>query len=218
MRNIRLVFNYENEFYGFSGLQMGRTTICFTADHLETLSYLLLSNPSYFLKVDFQDVYNFFGETAIDRDFLDAWEFEFETLKNDFLFNEEFSSKIKLPRRTEECFEFWQSLHLKENPVYYVSAITASWGLIGWSEAAKDLAFHWKMKRETPFFQFTTLLDALIYKDSLPEKFEAFKYIYVVLGNNLDFEHLGSLPNATSDFLTDFNNSINLNQLQQCYN
>lgn len=218
MKNNELVFNYENEIQGYFNNNIGQTTIYFTNNHLKTLSYSLLRNPWQTLHIEVIDALHFFGKTVTHNDFCEAWNFEYDRIQSEFSIKNEFEPNVVVPFENEKCFDFWHSLSQESHPIYYVSAIKAAWSIEGWEKVVIKMAKYWKEKKETPFFKFTTVAESKMDRFELPILDLRFFPNYLVTGNYRGFGYLKSLPNASPDFIQNFNSSININQPELCLN
>jgi len=218
MQKEPIVFNYENEFYGISIPPIDKTFICFTKPHLEKLAFLVLNKPWYTMNFDVEQAFRFFGLSIFNQDFYDAWQFEFESAKPKLLYYQEFNPKKPIPSNKNGALGFWDSLYTQEHPIYYTSAVSAAWSIEGWTKTVKKIATHWKIKRQTPYFKFSTVNEACIEHFEKATEYREYNEIFVVNGNFQDFEYLKFLPSVTPSFLDEFKNAIQSELTPICYN
>lgn len=220
MDYIQTVFNYEDEFYGLWDARVGKTAIYFEPKHLETLVYLFLNDPWLTMELDFEDVLKLFGRSIFNPDFMDSWEFQFESIQNEFSHSEKFNPKFNIPKSKKTYLDFWVDLNYDEHPIYYASAILAAWGLSSWTIIAHEIISGWIKARRTPLFDFKTVGEAAADPKAFAKKNPAIDInrVYIVKGTFQDFEYLKGLPKVTPQFLEQFNNSIYSNLPMPCYN
>jgi hypothetical protein len=217
MSTISIPFNYKDQFFGYHDDQVGRTIVCFNKNHLQTLAYMFLNDNDLIPRLDLSDVLKFFYNTVFKSDFENAWKFEFNLMKDEFKYEQNFNPKIRLSGKRDSGLQFWLSLINDEHPIYYASAIVAAWGFDGFHKTSNKIVNSWVLSRKTPLFKFKTLCEANLHNLDIPRFNGYAKPAYVVTGNYQDFTYLKGLPSVTPEFLEQFRTSI-LNPSVLCYN